>query len=250
VAATYQIYALKYGERETKEGQFFFRESSQKPLTLHFFVWVILGGRHPIVVDTGCTEADAKVKELRAFVNPADMLARVGVKAAEVPLTLVSHLHWDHWGGYPYFPGSTFWMQREELEFWTGIAGQHENYRSFALPESLAQLVRLNYSGRVKLVTGEAEVLPGIVPGWVVTPRGSDYSVPTAGYGGVTSDASHFYRISSGVIPCEHPRTSQMLAGFETIDALAGAKERVVVGHDPEVATRFEQVEPGIIKIA
>ena len=42
----------------------------------------------------------------------------------------------------------------------------------------------------------------------------------------------------------------QMLAGFETIDALAGAKERVVVGHDPEVATRFEQVEPGIIKIA
>lgn len=155
--------------------QFFFRESSQKPLTLHFFVWVILGGPHPIVVDTGCTEADAKVKELRAFVSPADMLARVGVKAAEVPMTLVSHLHWDHWGGYPYFPGSTFWMQREELEFWTGIAGQHENYRSFALPESLAQLVRLNYSGRVKLVTGEAEVRyrASKSTGWAVTPRGS-----------------------------------------------------------------------------
>ncbi|MDO8479877.1 MAG: hypothetical protein Q7W02_27515 [Candidatus Rokubacteria bacterium] len=52
MAATYQIYALKYGERETKEGQFFFREASQKPLTLHFFVWVILGGPYPIVVDT------------------------------------------------------------------------------------------------------------------------------------------------------------------------------------------------------
>ena len=32
--------------------------------------------------------------------------------------------------------------------------------------------------------------------------------------------------------------------------APAGAKERVVVGHDPEVAARFDQVEPGIIKIA
>jgi glyoxylase-like metal-dependent hydrolase (beta-lactamase superfamily II) len=95
-------------------------------------------------VDTGCTEPDARLKELRAFVSPAEMLARVRVSAAEVPVTLVSHLHWDHWGGYPYFPGSTFWMQREELEFWTGVAGQHENYRSFALPESLAQLVRLN----------------------------------------------------------------------------------------------------------
>ena len=41
-----------------------------------------------------------------------------------------------------------------------------------------------------------------------------------------------------------------MLAGFETIDALADSKERVVVGHDPEVAARFDQVEPGIIKIA
>ena len=41
-----------------------------------------------------------------------------------------------------------------------------------------------------------------------------------------------------------------MLAGFGTIDALAGSKDRVVAGHDPEVATRFEQVEPGIIKIA
>jgi len=254
LAATYQIYALKYGERETREGQFFFRESSQKPLTLHFFVWVILGGPYPIVVDTGCTEADAKLKELRAFVSPADMLGRVGVKAAEVPLTLVSHLHWDHWGGYPYFPGSTFWLQREELEFWTGIAGQHENYRSFALPESLAQLVRLNYRGRIKLVTGEAEVLPGIKVHWVGghTAGLQVVSVPTAkGTVVLTSDASHFYRNIERRDPVQIiTNLPQMLAGFETIDALAGAKERVVVGHDPEVATRFEQVEPGIIKIA
>ena len=35
MTATYQIYALKYGERETKEGQFFFREASQKPGVSH-----------------------------------------------------------------------------------------------------------------------------------------------------------------------------------------------------------------------
>ena len=57
---TYQIYALKYGERDTKESQFFFREASQKPLTLHFFIWVILGGPHPIVVDTGCTAPEPR----------------------------------------------------------------------------------------------------------------------------------------------------------------------------------------------
>jgi len=66
-----------------------------------------------------------------------------------------------------------------------------------------------------------------------------------------TSDASHFYRNIERRDPVQIiTNLPQMLAGFETIDALAGSKDRVVVGHDPEVATRFEQVEPGIIKIA
>src|SRR3979490_2577593 len=97
---TYQIYALKYGERDTKESQFFFREASQSPRPPLFLIGVSLGGPHPIVVDTGCPGADAQAKELRAFVSPADMLAKVGVKAAVGPVTLVSHLHWDHGGGH------------------------------------------------------------------------------------------------------------------------------------------------------
>ena len=39
-----QVFALKYGERQTTACQFFFREASHEPLTLHFFVWLILGG--------------------------------------------------------------------------------------------------------------------------------------------------------------------------------------------------------------
>jgi len=41
----------------------------------------------------------------------------------------------------------------------------------------------------------------------------------------------------------------EMLAAFETIHTLAGAERLIVAGHDPEVADRFERVEPGIIKI-
>ena len=39
-------------------------------------------------------------------------------------------------------------------------------------------------------------------------------------------------------------------SAFETIDALAGAERLIVAGHDPEVAERFQTVEPGIIKVA
>ena len=35
----YEVYALKYGERDTTKCQFFYRESSHDPLTLHRGTW-------------------------------------------------------------------------------------------------------------------------------------------------------------------------------------------------------------------
>ena len=49
----YEVYALKYSERDTTKCQFFYREASHDTLTLHYFVWLILGGPHPVLVDTG-----------------------------------------------------------------------------------------------------------------------------------------------------------------------------------------------------
>ena len=110
----YQIYALKYAERDTKQCTFFFREPSQDTLTLHFYLWVILGGPYPIVLDTGFSAADAQRREARKWVSPADMLARVGVKAAEVPVAVISHLHWDHWEAIV-LPGAALGAAREEF---------------------------------------------------------------------------------------------------------------------------------------
>ena len=250
----YQIYALKYAERDTKQCTFFFREPSQDTLTLHFYLWVILGGPYPIVLDTGVSAADAQRREARKWVSPADMLARVGVKAAEVPVALISHLHWDHWDGYQFFPGARFWVQREEMAFWTGFGGQHAHYRFFAEAEPLADLVKLNYAGRVRLVEGETPVLPGITAHLIGghTAGLQVVSVETAkGTVVLTSDASHFYRNIERRDPVQIiTNLPQMLQGFERIDELAGSPARVVTGHDPEVAKRFDEVEPGIIKVA
>ena len=46
----YEVYALKYGERDTKTCQFFYRDEEHAPLTLHYFVWLIMGGPHPVLV--------------------------------------------------------------------------------------------------------------------------------------------------------------------------------------------------------
>jgi len=122
----YEVYALKYGERDTNTCQFFYRDEEHAPLTLHYFVWLILGGPHPVLVDTGFLEDDAEKRGIRNF------------------------------------------------------------YRN--------------------VETGQ--------PTQIIT------SLP------------------------------EMLAGFDRVHELAGKEKLIVAGHDPLVADRFKQVEPGIIKIA
>jgi glyoxylase-like metal-dependent hydrolase (beta-lactamase superfamily II) len=193
----YEVYALKYAERDTTTCQFFYRESSHGPLTLHYFVWLILGGPQPILVDTGFPEDEARQRGMREYVTPASVVERAGVKAAEIPLALITHLHYDHWAGHGFFPAAEFWIQREEVAFWTGPFGRTPAFRGSANVPSLAELVTLNYGNRVKIVDGDVDVAPGIrvhrVGGHtaglqIVTVRTASGTVV------LTSDASHFYR--------------------------------------------------------
>src|SRR3989442_445536 len=95
----YEVYALKYGERDTTACQFFYREASHESITLHYYVWLILGGPHPILVDTGFLDDDARERGIRSYVSPAAMVERAGVKPGDVPVALITHLHYDHWAG-------------------------------------------------------------------------------------------------------------------------------------------------------
>jgi len=250
----YEVYALKYGERDTTTCQFFYRESSHAPLTLHYYVWLILGGPHPVLVDTGFLEDDARQRGIRDYVSPAAMVERAGVKPGDVPLALVTHLHYDHWAGHGLFPRAEFWIQRDEVAFWTGPFARYEAFRQSANVEALTRLVPLNYGNRIRIVEGEREVFPGLrvhrVGGHtaglqIVTVRTAGGTVVLA------SDASHFYRNVETRQPVQIiTNLPEMLAAFETIHALAGAEKLIVAGHDPQVAERFKPVAPGIIRIA
>ena len=250
----YDVYALKYGERDTPACQFFYREASHAPVTLHYYVWLILGGPHPILVDTGFLEDDARERGIRNYVSPAAMVERAGVKPGDVPLALITHLHYDHWAGHSLFPGAEFWIQRDEVAFWTGPFARYQAFRQSANVGALTNLVPLNYASRIRIVEGDRPVLPGIrvhrVGGH--TAGLQIVTVETArGTVVLTSDASHFYRnVETGQPVQIITSLPEMLQAFETIRALAGAERLIVAGHDPAVADRFTVVEPGIIKIA
>ena len=250
----YEIYALKYGERDTKTCQFFYRDEEHAPLTLHYFVWLILGGPHPVLYDTGFLEDDVEKRGIRNFVRPATMVERMGIKAADVPMVLVSHLHYDHWAGHSLFPNAEHWVQAEEVAFWTGPYAATPAFRGSANVPALADLVTLNYANKIRFVHGDHEVLPGIrlyrVGGH--TAGLQIVTVETArGTVVLTSDASHFYHNVETRQPVQIITSlPEMLTAFETIHELAGKEKLIVAGHDPQVSERFKEVDKGIIKIA
>ena len=250
----YEVLALKYAERDTTACQFFYREASHEPITLHYYVWLILGGPHPVLVDTGFLEDDVRKRGIRNYVSPASMVERAGVRAADVPVALITHLHYDHWAGHSLFPGAEYWIQKDEVAFWTGPWGRYDAFGQSANPESLARLVTANYAGRVRILDGDRQVLPGITVHWVGGHTAGLQIVTVETRRGtvvLTSDASHFYRNVETRQPVQIITSlPEMLQAFETIHALAGAEKLIVAGHDPQVADRFKPVEPGIIQIA
>ena len=112
----------------------------------------------------------------------------------------------------------------------------------------------MSYAGRVRVVEAGREVFPGLRVRWLGghTAGLQIVTVDTAkGRIVLTSDAAHFYRNVERYQPAQlFTSLPQMLAGFDTIHALAGDRSRIVAGHDPEVAERFKPLEPGVVQIA
>ena len=79
------------------------------------------------------------------------------------------------------------------------------------------------------------EVLPGLEVHWL--------GGHTAGLQIVTVQTAKGRLVLTTSLP-------EMLAGFDTIHALAGDRSRIVTGHDPEGAERFKPLEPGIVQVA
>jgi len=134
---------------------------------------------HPdglVLVDTGIgNKEDAKFVDIYGVENAGiagptrleDALAAAGHRPADVRWVVNTHLHFDHAGGNTLhqsdgsvalaFPEARYVMQRRELEF---ASHPNERTRASYLPPNFAPVAA---SGRLRLVDGEMEVLPGIL---------------------------------------------------------------------------------------
>jgi glyoxylase-like metal-dependent hydrolase (beta-lactamase superfamily II) len=251
--APYTIYAVQYAHRKTNSTELFYGDYHNTPMTMDYFVWAVTNGTHTVVVDLGFTE-EVGTRRGRQFLRcPSRGLAEIGIDCASVEHVIISHFHYDHVGNYALFPNATFYIQDEEMQFYTGRNAHYPAFRHSIEVEDMVALLRFNYAGRLAFIDGEQEIVPGI---WAHKVGGhtAGLQIVTAqtkdGRAVLTSDAAHYYHNIEKNVPFmvihDIPR---MYQAFERIRALADKPELIIPGHDPLVQERLQRVADGIVSL-
>jgi glyoxylase-like metal-dependent hydrolase (beta-lactamase superfamily II) len=257
---TYRVVAVKYAERKARRPEHFVGgDPHDEPMDMDYFVWAIVANRpdgpaRTWVVDTGFDQLDAERRN-RTIVRPvSEALALVGVDAATASDVVLTHLHYDHVGGFRQFPAARFHLQDAEMFYATGRHMTHHAIAHAYTADHVADLVHLVYDGRVVFHDGDAEIAPGI---WLHRVGGHTMGLQVVrvatdiGWLVLASDASHYYEnMESGrPFPIVHD-LGAMLEGHRRCRQLASSPAYVVPGHDPKVFDRYPAAAAGLEGIA
>jgi glyoxylase-like metal-dependent hydrolase (beta-lactamase superfamily II) len=244
----YKIYTLYYGMRDATTADYFLDDTANIPIGMGYYFWVATNGEHTVLIDLGYDEAVGEQRGRTLVRHPAELLDKVQVDPKTVQHAIVTHLHWDHVGGYALVPNARLYLQERELHFWT--SSHLPEWQSSLEEEELVAVVRLHFRGRVGLCDGSREIVPGITVHHVGghTMGSQIVQVETArGTAVVASDAAKLYRNFMEAIP--QPRShsvADQIGGYALIKRLASADDLIIPGHDPEAMRRLPVYAEGI----
>ncbi len=216
-------------------------------IDLAVVVWLIRGGGRNVLFDTGYHRQTPGFDRFKTtdYIRPDEAVKIAGVAPAQITDVVISHVHWDHMGGLDLFPDATIWIQRAEYEYDMGQSWQPGQTRG-ADVEDLVTLLKRNAAGKVRLVDGDdREILPGIRAYTGARHTFASQYIRIAGTPSfvLASDNCYLYRnletkspIAQTFAETDRPANA---AAFERMITLAGARERVVPGHDPRQFERF-----------
>jgi len=258
-AQSYEIYALKYaGPLTSKIAMVFWNEGWDERIDRNYYLWVVKGRGETIVVDTGTGTTFAAKNHLKNYVNPVEVLARIGVTGSKVTRVIITHMHFDHVGGMEMFPRAfpkaVFYVQRKEFDFWT--RNPIAKRRPFAwLADELANhaVAALEGTIRLEIISGDQQIVPGIelllAPGHTIGLQA--LSVHTEkGCAIVASDCAHISRN----IREDNPSSliTDMIAWMESYDKLrerSSSPDLIFPGHDLMMLDNYPRVAQDVTRL-
>lgn len=251
----YEVYAVRYAHREALRHEHFIGpppggDPHNAPMPMDYFVWLIRGAGREWVVDTGFSLKDAKKRKRQFLRSAAEGLGHLGVDAAAEQEVIVTHLHYDHIGGFAQFPKATFHLQDDEMRFATGRHMAEPAIGHAFEAEHIAEMVHRVFDGRVRFHDGDAELAPGLslhkVGGHTMGLQ--VVRVHTRiGWMVLASDACHYYENFTAAQP--FPIVFDLgdyLAAYHRLRALADDPAFIVPGHDPRVLLRYAPAAEGM----
>ncbi len=243
----YSIAAIRYATRlQYPVAALVMGAPLDEKLDVPMVIWLLRGGGHTILVDSGSHRGKwFEQFGMTDYLRPDQAVAQAGVKPEDVTDIIITHAHWDHMGGMDLFPRANIWIQRQEFQYYMDESFQSGGGRLGVAPEDLAEFVRIAPTGRVHFVDGDdIEILPGIR---VYTGARHTYASQYVRVAGtpafvLASDNCYLYRNldshAASATFSEADRPANIKAQ-ERMVQLAGAKERVIPGHDALLFQRF-----------
>jgi glyoxylase-like metal-dependent hydrolase (beta-lactamase superfamily II) len=184
--ADYSLWIVEYARVvEYPVSGILYGAHNQGTMVLPYCYGILKSDDHLAVVDTGFNNEDfGKVLGDTFGVSdwqpPEVVMKRIGFDPADVDTVILTHNHFDHAGGVDFFPEAHVYLQAREVEryMWArGLPDRLQWLTTATDPDLMMSLVERMRDGRLTLVDGEAEVLPGVrvVPAHDTHTAGSQY---------------------------------------------------------------------------
>jgi glyoxylase-like metal-dependent hydrolase (beta-lactamase superfamily II) len=253
-----EIYALKYaGPFTSKLAMVLWMEGWNEEIERNYYLWAIKQKEEIIIVDTGTGVTLAEKRKLKNYVNPVEMLSRIGANESNVKKVIITHIHFDHVGGVEMFPKAfpkaKYYVQKKEFDFWikdpiakkrpfVGISDENGN-------KTLSDLAE---SGHVVLVEGDKNLMPGIdlmlAPGHTVGLQAVVVKTEK-GKAILASDCAHIARSFKEDIPsCLITDIVAWLKTYEKLRAITSL-DLIFPGHDTLMLTNYPKVAEDVTRL-
>jgi glyoxylase-like metal-dependent hydrolase (beta-lactamase superfamily II) len=254
-APIYEIYAVKYaGPLISSVAMVLWNTDWEKRIERNYYIWVIRGNGEALIVDCGVAPSLAKERRITGYINPVEVLARLGLDASQIKRVIITHVNFDHISGIELYPNATYYIQKKEFNFWIkDPIAKKPPFVRVTDPVGNAHLAELEGTERLIMIDGDQAILPGIelllAPGH--TPGLQVVAVNTAkGTAIVGSDCAHIFRNYEEEIPSTF--ITDMVAWMETYDKLKSKVSSINLlfpGHDLKMATHYPKVAEGITRL-
>lgn len=259
-APEYEIFALKYaGPFRRKLAMMLWNEGWDQDVEANYYIWAIKGSDgEVIVVDAGCGTTLAARRKLKNYVDPVEVLSRIGIDESNVSKVIVTHMHFDHMGGMEMFPRAfpmaRFYVQKREYDFWTKHPfAKRSPFNRVTDDLAINAMAELEGTDRLVLLCGDQKIKPGIevlfCPGHTIGLQA--VAVQTdKGTAIVASDCLHIHRAF------REDNTSILITdligwieSYDKLRAKASSVDLVFPGHDTVLMTDYPKVAEDVTRL-